>query len=59
MEPCTNTKFGNFSLGIIYMYRVQRREKNYTSQKEGNKRFLTTCSKEDVGVVLLYLMVNN
>jgi hypothetical protein len=30
-------------------HRVQRREENYTSQKEGNKRFLTTCSKEDVG----------
>jgi hypothetical protein len=49
-----NTKFGNFSstcpdISYAYTEFKEGRKKLYFPQKEGNKRFLTTCSKEDVG----------
>ena len=49
-----NTKFGNFSascpdLSYAYTDFEEGRKKLYFPQKSGNKRFLTTCNKEDIG----------
>jgi len=49
-----NTKFGNFSAtcpDISYAYTdfLEGRKKLYFPQKEGKKRFITTCNKEDIG----------